>query len=500
MTPACPDCTAADRGRRRRPGDAPTVGPQAAQLPEAAGRRSGRPRRVRSRPRRPGTTPVSWRGGRPARGRASSRWPTTSSATCAATSTCLIVDEVHEHMKARGSAQGLSAGILADACGKSLALSGHSHGRLRLAPSSTCSTGSRPRSARSSGARTSASGSSATASSNSVCAMTATTTRPRTAPSRAGAATASRRRSGLGMAPAALFHLIGHSLFLQARRRGFGSCRPTRSRSRWRAWTPTKASTVCRRPRPTASSRPTSSGRCSGRSSAVRPGCSRPTCRRCLAYPEGCTRGESVFDPDTGDLIVQLPPLDAERVYPKEQQLIDLVAAERLAGRRVLVYATHTGTRDITGRLETLLTRHGFRVAVMKADKVEPKRREAWVAKRVEEGDRRPHLPPAPGPDRARPDRSSQPCAWYETDYSGLHHAPGLAPQLADRSAPAGQGRVHGLPAHAAGRRAQAGRAEAAVLARGRGRLARGRARRLRRHRRRPDDGPGPQAGLGRDR
>ena len=35
----------------------------------------------------------------------------------------LIVDEVHEH-KGRGSAQGLSAGILADACGKSLALSG----------------------------------------------------------------------------------------------------------------------------------------------------------------------------------------------------------------------------------------------------------------------------------------------------------------------------------------------------------------------------------------
>ncbi|MCY3919613.1 MAG: hypothetical protein OXG38_07400 [Chloroflexi bacterium] len=35
----------------------------------------------------------------------------------------LVVDEVHEH-KGRGSAQGLSAGILADACGKSLSLSG----------------------------------------------------------------------------------------------------------------------------------------------------------------------------------------------------------------------------------------------------------------------------------------------------------------------------------------------------------------------------------------
>ena len=136
-----------------------------------------------------------------------------------------------------------------------------------------------------------------------------------------------------------------------------------------------------------------------------------------LAYPEGCTRGESVFDPDTGDLIVQLPPLDAERVYPKEQQLIDLVAQERLAGRRVLVYATHTGTRDITGRLETLLTRHGFRVAVMKADKVEPKRREAWVAKRVEEGVDvlicHPRLVQT-GLDLI----AFATVAWYETDYS----------------------------------------------------------------------------------
>ncbi len=47
--------------------------------------------------------------------------------------------------------------------------------------------------------------------------------------------------------------------------------------------------------------------------------------------------------------------------------LVDLVAAERVAGR-VLVYATHTGTRDITERMDDIFTRHGFRVAVMKAD------------------------------------------------------------------------------------------------------------------------------------
>ena len=67
-------------------------------------------------------------------------------------------------------------------------------------------------------------------------------------------------------------------------------------------------------------------------------------------------------------------------VHPKEKALIDMVAAERMEGRRVLVYATHTGTRDITGRMDDMLTRHGFRVAVMKSEAVAPERRKAWVA------------------------------------------------------------------------------------------------------------------------
>ena len=104
-----------------------------------------------------------------------------------------------------------------------------------------------------------------------------------------------------------------------------------------------------------------------------------------LAYPDGCTRGETVFDPRSGDVIVQVPPLSEEKLYPKEKALIDLVAAERLEGRRVLVYVTHTGTRDITGRMDDILTRHGFRVAVMKADAVAPNRREAWVADKVKQ-------------------------------------------------------------------------------------------------------------------
>ena len=105
-----------------------------------------------------------------------------------------------------------------------------------------------------------------------------------------------------------------------------------------------------------------------------------------LAYPDGCTRGETVFDPRSGDVIVQVPLLGEGRLYPKEKALVDLAAAERMEGRRVLVYATHTGTRDITEQMDDMLTRHGFRVAVMKAEAVAPERREAWVADKVKQG------------------------------------------------------------------------------------------------------------------
>ena len=105
-----------------------------------------------------------------------------------------------------------------------------------------------------------------------------------------------------------------------------------------------------------------------------------------LAYPDGCTRGETVFDPRTQDLLVQVPPLDEDRLYPKEKALVELLSEERKQGRRVLVYATHTGTRDITQRMEDFLSRDGYRVAVMKADAVPPERREAWVADKVKEG------------------------------------------------------------------------------------------------------------------
>ena len=83
---------------------------------------------------------------------------------------------------------------------------------------------------------------------------------------------------------------------------------------------------------------------------------------------------------------MSVPPLDKDETYPKEQALIDLAKVEKREGRRMLVYTTHTDTRDLTGRIEQFLNREGIRTAVLKSNTVKSERREAWVGQKVKEG------------------------------------------------------------------------------------------------------------------
>jgi hypothetical protein len=105
-----------------------------------------------------------------------------------------------------------------------------------------------------------------------------------------------------------------------------------------------------------------------------------------LAYPDACTREETILDPQTNAVLAHAPALPDDQLYPKERALVDLVRRERSRGRRVLVYATHTHLRDLTPRLRSVLEEAGFRVAVLKAETVPAERREDWVAARVREG------------------------------------------------------------------------------------------------------------------
>jgi SNF2 family DNA or RNA helicase len=105
-----------------------------------------------------------------------------------------------------------------------------------------------------------------------------------------------------------------------------------------------------------------------------------------LAYPDACTKGETVLDGRDGEVVAAVPPLPEDRLYPKEQALVDLVREERRQGRRVLVYITHTASRDISPRLESILAEAGYRVATLKSDTTSADRREEWVARAVKQG------------------------------------------------------------------------------------------------------------------
>ncbi len=303
----------------------------------------------------------------------------------------LIADEVHEY-KGRGSAQGIAAGVLADVCGKSLSLSGTLMGGYsstlfhllyRFSPE-----------IRSEFARTEESrwiqrygfleqslG--------------------KSDDDDAADGRASKRRSYRkvvrerpGLVPSALFHLIGNTVFL--RLSDVASGLPPYEEKVMLSSLDSEPDPKAKSPEGVSYSQRSAYADLEATMraallSALAQGSKRLLAaylQSLLAYPDGCTRGETVLDPESDEenILVQLPPLDEGRTYPKEQQLIDLVAQERLAGRRVLVYATHTGTRDITGRMQAFLTKNGFRSAVMKADAVAPDQREAWVAKQVEQG------------------------------------------------------------------------------------------------------------------
>ena len=324
-----------------------------------------------------------------------------------------VGDEVHE-FKARGSAQGIAAGVLAESCGRSLTLSGTLMGGYastlfhllyRFSPEIRTEFGHSEE-----GRWISRYGF-----------TEETIYKDDDAPVEDGRASRRRRyrkvvRERPGLSPSALFHLIGSSIFLRLSDVASG-LPPYEER--------VLLSRMDTEQDHTGFSQRSAYDMLYGTlkkalGEALATGSKRLLAtylQTLLAYPDGCTRGETVFDPATGFPIAGVPPLSEERTYPKEQALVDLVAAERLEGRRVLVYATHTGTRDITERMDGILSRHGFRVAVMKADAVAPERREAWVAEQVEKGI--DVLICHPRLVQTGLDLIDFPTiCWYETDYS----------------------------------------------------------------------------------
>lgn len=95
------------------------------------------------------------------------------------------------------------------------------------------------------------------------------------------------------------------------------------------------------------------------------------------------------FNPETQRrekfLISEPLDLDEEQIYAKERQLVEEVKAELAHGRRCQIYAVYTQKRDVTRRLEQILTNAGIRIAVLTTD-VPPESREGWYERQLRSG------------------------------------------------------------------------------------------------------------------
>jgi len=99
-----------------------------------------------------------------------------------------------------------------------------------------------------------------------------------------------------------------------------------------------------------------------------------------LAYPDGCRNEEQVTLERNGieEIVGSARALDID-LLPKEERLLEILAAEKKQGRKVAVFLEHTGTRDLLPTLEEKLTENGFSPLIMRSQAVKPENREEWL-------------------------------------------------------------------------------------------------------------------------
>ena len=112
-----------------------------------------------------------------------------------------------------------------------------------------------------------------------------------------------------------------------------------------------------------------------------------------LARPNSAFRDEVVVvdevDGEDGKLVRKVPLMELPAInpnghkwLPKENWLADFCKLEKQQGRKVLIYVRQTGTRDIQDRVQMPLQANGLRVSILGGN-VDPRKREEWIAKRV---------------------------------------------------------------------------------------------------------------------
>lgn len=99
--------------------------------------------------------------------------------------------------------------------------------------------------------------------------------------------------------------------------------------------------------------------------------------RALLGYSDSPWVKEIIKDRDR--TIAESIPLEENRLYPKEIELVRICQEAKRAGRKTVVYVIHTDTRDLTERLKRILDENGLSADILKASKVKAKKREEWI-------------------------------------------------------------------------------------------------------------------------
>ena len=107
-----------------------------------------------------------------------------------------------------------------------------------------------------------------------------------------------------------------------------------------------------------------------------------------LTYPDACTQEDAcvVYSPADNRALIDRPALTSEKIYPKEAKLLEIVKAEKEAGRKVLVFCTHTNRRDLLPRLSEMFHRNDLKATVLRSETVDADKRMPWLEKQVEKG------------------------------------------------------------------------------------------------------------------
>ncbi|MBX3059344.1 MAG: hypothetical protein KF770_22975 [Anaerolineae bacterium] len=101
-----------------------------------------------------------------------------------------------------------------------------------------------------------------------------------------------------------------------------------------------------------------------------------------ITLPDSPWRNKGVFDRQ-GRGVAFAPALPDTILYPKEEEIIELIEEKVQAGQKVLLLCQQTATLDITPHWTARLRERGLRTAVLNAP---PDKREAWIEAQLRAG------------------------------------------------------------------------------------------------------------------